>query len=92
MALSMLATEAERTQRVITGLIGLLLVVAALLALLTVWYWRHTDPRRRVFHVDPRHDALDEQFFELDPASGGTSPAGSAQPMVETPPGMQRRR
>ena len=42
-----LVTEAQQTQRAITALIGLLLVVAAMLAILTLWYWRHTSPRRR---------------------------------------------
>ncbi len=40
-------SEAEQTEQAITGLIVLLLVVAALLAVLTVWYWIHTSPRRR---------------------------------------------
>lgn len=43
-----LVTEAQQTQRAITALIGLLLVVGAMLAILTFWYWRHTSPRRRV--------------------------------------------
>ena len=42
-----LVTEAEQTQRAITALIALLVVVAAMLALLTFWYWQHTSPKRR---------------------------------------------
>lgn len=42
-----LVTEAQRTEQAVTALIVLLLVVAALLSLLTIWYWRHTSPKRR---------------------------------------------
>jgi hypothetical protein len=41
-------TEAQQTQRVLTALVALLVVVALLLALLTLWYWRHTSPKRRM--------------------------------------------
>ena len=41
-------TEAQKTQQALTALILLLLVVAGLLALLTLWYWRHTSPKRRM--------------------------------------------
>lgn len=41
-----LVTEAQRTERVVTALIFLLLAIAVLLAILTIWYWRQTDPRR----------------------------------------------
>jgi hypothetical protein len=37
----------DQTARQITILITALLAVALLLAASTVWYWRHTDPRRR---------------------------------------------
>lgn len=46
-----LVTEAQQTERMITALIALLLVVAALLAVLTAWYWRHTSPRRKTRDV-----------------------------------------
>ncbi|MEM8922139.1 MAG: hypothetical protein AAGD35_01470 [Actinomycetota bacterium] len=39
-------TEAQQTERMLTALIFLLLVVAALLTVITIWYWRHTSPRR----------------------------------------------
>ncbi len=42
--IEVLAEDADRINMVIIGL----LVVAALLAVLTFWYWRQTDPRRRV--------------------------------------------
>ncbi len=41
-------TEAQQTEQALTALIGLLLVVAALLAVLTIWYWRHTSPKRKM--------------------------------------------
>lgn len=41
-----LVTEAQQTERAVTALIVLLLVVAGLLAVLTIWYWRHTSPKR----------------------------------------------
>ena len=55
----LLVTEAQQTERAITALIALLLVVAAMLAVLTVWYWRHTSPRRKARHV----------FSEIDDGS-----------------------
>ena len=47
-------SEAEQTERVITGLIVLLLVVAVLLTVLTIWYWIHTSPKRRAREVPPQ--------------------------------------
>lgn len=47
----MLVTESEETQRFITMLIVALLVFAGLLFLITLWYWRHTNPKRRVRRV-----------------------------------------
>ena len=41
------AQETDQTGRQITTMIVVLLVIALLLGLLTAWYWRHTDPRRR---------------------------------------------
>ncbi len=38
---------ADDTGRRVQLVIYALLAVAVLLALLTIWYWRHTDPRRR---------------------------------------------
>lgn len=53
-----LVTESEETQRFITMLIIALLVFAGLLFLITLWYWRSTNPKRRVRRV-------------LQPAGGG---------------------
>ncbi|MGI9612272.1 MAG: hypothetical protein ACR2QO_05135 [Acidimicrobiales bacterium] len=41
-------TEAQQTEQALTALVWLLLVVAALLAVLTIWYWRHTSPKRKM--------------------------------------------
>ncbi len=75
-----LVTEAERTERLLTFLIALLLVVAALLMLLTFWYWRHTDPRRRTGrvrgyagHVSPEPD------YQLNAEPGAYRPDGRVQ-------------
>ncbi len=46
-----LVTESEETQRFITMLIIALLVFAGLLFLITLWYWRSTNPKRRVRRV-----------------------------------------
>lgn len=43
-------SEAQQTERALMALVWLLVVVAVLLALLTVWYWRHTSPKRRMRH------------------------------------------
>ncbi len=54
-----LVTEAEQTQRVIVALIVVLLIVAAILALLTLWYWRHTNPRRAARQMFPEPQGAD---------------------------------
>ncbi len=46
-----LVTESEQTQRFVTMVIIALLVFAGLLFLITLWYWRHTSPKRRVRRV-----------------------------------------
>ncbi|MEL7158053.1 MAG: hypothetical protein AAFN30_15850, partial [Actinomycetota bacterium] len=59
--------EAQQTEQVIAALIVLLLVVAALLTVLTVWYWRHTSPRRverRVGRSVPLVDADDPRYYQ----------------------------
>jgi hypothetical protein len=71
---TVLVTEAEQTKRVITALIIALLVVAALLALLTLWYWRHTNPRRYARHMfpEPRGADLDlRRRYNQDPRAVG---------------------
>ncbi|MDA3041053.1 MAG: hypothetical protein O3C27_16285 [Actinomycetota bacterium] len=53
-ALLLAQQAADETGQTIRLIIMGLLAVAVLLALLTVWYWRHTDPRRRLRPVaDP---------------------------------------
>ena len=41
------ASQAEQTEQRLTILIYLLLGVAVMLTLLTIWFWRHTSPARR---------------------------------------------
>ncbi len=44
---SLLVAQESLTTSTIKWVIFALLVVAALLAVLTVWYWQHTDPRAK---------------------------------------------
>lgn len=68
---------ADDTGRTIRLIIMGLLAVALLLTVLTVWYWRHTDPRRRI--RDPLgelgrdeldHDELDREFGRDERGAG----------------------
>lgn len=73
-----LVTDAQQTQRAITALIGLLLVVAAMLAILTLWYWRHTSPRRRgqQRYVEVETGALGDTYNHEFPANIDDAYAG----------------
>ena len=42
-----IAADTGRTGDIIQAVVVGLLIVAALLAVSTVWFWRHTDPRRQ---------------------------------------------
>ncbi len=80
----MIDVVAENTDRVNLVIIGLL-VVAGLLAMLTIWYWFHTSPRRAVTHVArtaPPTADVDEWLNDRAPHQ--TSVAVSSQPMVST--------
>ena len=61
----------DQTARQITILITALLAVALLLAALTVWYWRHTDPRRRSYRAEeaehPEYSEPQRQLLPLEP-------------------------
>jgi hypothetical protein len=46
-----LAAEADDTRSAISFLIVCLVGIAFLLSLLTLWYWRHTSPRRRLIEA-----------------------------------------
>ncbi|MEM9135516.1 MAG: hypothetical protein AAGA59_25025 [Actinomycetota bacterium] len=66
-------TEAQQTEQAVTFLIILLLVVAFLLTLITIWYWRHTSPRRvrqRGGRGVPTID-LDDPRLQQSQARGG---------------------
>lgn len=89
-----LVTEAQQTERAITALIILLLVVALMLALLTAWYWRYTSPRRYVrkamveadqFDLDGGHD------YALDQVEGVETWIDLEDPYQRTSGGSQYR-
>lgn len=86
MVTGLLAQQAaDETGRTITLIIVALLVVALLLAALTVWYWRFTDPKKRVRTPVPEPVGADSEF-DGDVATGGhTSVAPAAASwMVES--------
>ena len=68
------AQAVDNTGRDVTLIIVGLLVVAGLLAALTVWYWRYTDPRKRV-RVQSVGELLDDQEAQLsaDETPGDTA-------------------
>ncbi|MFV0526093.1 MAG: hypothetical protein ACK5RL_16525 [Acidimicrobiales bacterium] len=64
----LLVTEAERTTQTFTALIIALVVVAVLIGILTIWYWRHTSPkrryRRRVEGAQPRRQEVEHDRYD----------------------------
>lgn len=78
-----LAQAVDNTGRDVTLIIVGLLVVAGLLAALTVWYWRYTDPRKRI-HMQSVEELLDEQRpgTETGETAGATA-RGAASPEPE---------
>ena len=78
-------TEAEQTERVITALIVLLVVVAALLTLLTIWYWRHTSPKRRGAERQPASD-LNVAYHDLTGEPTAIQPVMPDDAHIETGP------
>jgi hypothetical protein len=70
-----LVTESERTQRLITMLIFALLIVGVLLIALTIWYWRHTNPKRYVRRVFPQPEGPDLDLRRRYASPPGPGPA-----------------
>lgn len=66
---------ADNTGRTIRLIIVGLLAVAVLLALLTVWYWRHTDPRRRLRPVADPVGVQEQSYAHPGPVPDAGSPA-----------------
>lgn len=64
-------TEAQQTEQAVTFLIWLLLVVAFLLTLITIWYWRHTSPRRVRQRTGSRAPTIDLDDPRLQQRRGG---------------------
>jgi len=71
-------SEAQQTEQALTALVWLLVVVAALLALLTIWYWRHTSPKRRM----RRYAAHVEQTARPDGYDTGYEYSTYADPRI----------
>ena len=65
---------ADNTGRTIRLIIMGLLAVAMLLALLTVWYWRHTDPRRRLRPVADPVGVQEQSYAHEAPGPDAGSP------------------
>ncbi len=86
MVTGLLAQQAaDETGRTITLIIVALLVVALLLAVLTVWYWRFTDPKKRVRTPVPVPVEAGHEFDDEVAAGGYTSVAPAAQPWMVEP-------
>ncbi len=84
MFVTVLAAEADGTRQTVTFLIGCLVGIAGLLTLLTVWYWFHTDPKRRpVDEVEPLAQPLLDELRQPAVPSGDRAepPAGPSEPI-----------
>lgn len=68
---------ADNTGQTIRLIIMGLLVVALLLAMLTVWYWRHTDPRRLV-----RDPVAEMSQGTREAESGHATPVAAVDPRL----------
>lgn len=80
-----LVTESEQTQRFITTLIVALLVFAGLLFLITLWYWRHTSPKRRVRRVLQPAGVGPDVDLRRPAYPDGADPRFAAQPGAAQP-------
>ena len=80
-----LAAEADETRQAVTLLIVCLVGIAIMLALLTVWYWLFTSPKRRAMRL--LHDL---GHYESGVAESGVAESGAAEsvPREEEPVGV----
>ncbi len=91
---------ADQTGRTLSLLVAGLVGIAVALMALTVWYWRHTDPRRRIRPrtipepspveiLDPRNGSVDhvKRIDELGPGlSLDVAPVDLPRPVVASIP------
>lgn len=85
MIAAVLVTEVQRTEQAVTALIVLLLVVAALLSILTIWYWRHTSPKRRARMAQHRQMVTVDEVDLTGPPTE-VYPLVNGQPPIGTQP------
>lgn len=77
-------TPSDDTERTIRVVIGALLGLAVLLAILTIWYWRRTDPRRTARSAGDRPSSPTDTG-RPDPG-GPSAPQGGAAPRAAGTP------
>lgn len=78
-----LAAEADETRQTITFLVACLVGIAALLTLLTAWYWFDTSPKRR--SAQDEHCAEDPEPTLLEPSQPEPTASTSPSPEPTTP-------
>lgn len=79
LAQEVVSTPADDTERTIQMVIAALIGLAVLLALLTLWYWRRTDPRRRAARQAPA--ATPTPTSGQEPAARSGSTSSKARPL-----------
>lgn len=82
-------TPADDTGRMIAIVIGALLGLALLLSVLTVWYWRRTDPKRRT--VPARGTPITVERAVPSGAEPGPRPTPPTKPAAAAPPATAPR-
>lgn len=84
------AQETDQTGRQITTMIVVLLVIAVILAFLTAWYWKHTDPRRRAM-LQAEANRASRDAEEVRRAQAGEPAVEAVQRSTSHPAGTEAR-